>query len=826
MVGHNSSEVTTGMEQGIVQEDGRVPVVVIRPWGPTFPEVIEYLGSANEVQLVECATSLEAVSIANQFDRCVLLFHAIELRDVVKHVTMLKFLKESIELERVRPIITTYIEQISVLQKLSIFGCQEVIREPIPSKSLIFKLNRSIKALIQLNLVQEVKPDSSGRSLARDLGLGFEAKESNVGLFRYLPPLAIESDFWFYPEGSPRRIGRRWLVKMKGPAPSVGKFEMEGSEENWIWTPVNRLRHPFQEKEGVWRFKGQSPLFKKDTWWLVGVQPELMFYVRGECKGEKVGIDPSGILTVSKNSETAIRALPLFEVQASRYSALEKETESKKIKASLANEATLDPKRGLKNEHKVRLIEPLTLQSDFWLLEGRLPKWINGHWIIRLLGPSPAYGHWAEVAVHAERKKSEGGGEKFWRWVSNNPDRDPYLLDPGTWEFVGFQPKFDPKIDKGAWIFVSENPQFNFTAASENGISTVLATKVSLDSEGVLLVASDSQSAIQLLGIDPQSTKPLSGSSKGDQTLFRLDAAQFGNPPGKWRIVGEPGTEFGASSSSKALKQKYIYIPFANINELSEAIPFSKMEYYWVYSGKVSPEYVSAGKKHWIFRGWTPVKISVFSKLDSEVQRYLENMEAPEPVFSLEERKKALAEFKKNFKLNVPVLDRALTLELTQPRLSPLALSLLMSELICRFWSLIKLSAQPPEVQVSSSAKEMARSFCQFVSGSFDGVRTELWFLKLGHWKCANTLDGSEGQYPTSFGVVEFFPQVTVQGTLVAPIIRRRTGQNNSEQDVPPGFEEEIVGALVFGGQGVEKVSADSAQGYSMMAHGLIQAFL
>jgi hypothetical protein len=361
----------------------------------------------------------------------------------------------------------------------------------------------------------------------------------------------------------------------------------------------------------------------------------------------------------------------------------------------------------------------------------------------------------------------DGSNEKYWRWTPSNPEKDLFIKDPGAWEFRGFQPKFE----KGLWVLVSRSPQLAFI--HENKITAVKIRTVQGDD---IEIAKDSATSIAASTQTAYST---------DDLIF-IDIGQFGTPPGKWRQVEE--TPEG--------EKTFVYIQFELLNQLSATLKMDELAAYWVFHGKNEPRLDLDTKNNWIFRERKPESFEKFVALSEEIQSFLRYN------YSGGGEAKRGSQEVVDEKHSRPSSAKILSLNYAVARLSPLAFSILIAELFTKR---------------EGDIREISQCFCHIVSGSLEGMRTELWSFQSGQsgqsdkWRCIGTADGSGGKFEAVLSKIEPFPQA-IDGLLVCPILDFQ------------GDDEKMIGALVIGGENVEKISIDSIQGYSILSKGILNS--
>jgi hypothetical protein len=85
-------------------------------------------------------------------------------------------------------------------------------------------------------------------------------------------------------------------------------------------------------------------------------------------------------------------------------------------------------------------------------------KKVLRRWLIKLIGPGPAAGHWSEVENKNDSKST------YWRFIPH-ADWDDFIHDEGHWYFCGTKPEFDHNEKK--WNFSGDFPALFFKSGDE-----------------------------------------------------------------------------------------------------------------------------------------------------------------------------------------------------------------------------------------------------------------------------------------------------------------------------------------------------------------------
>ena len=144
--------------------------------------------------------------------------------------------------------------------------------------------------------------------------------------------------------------------------------------------------------------------------------------------------------------------------------------------------------KGIKDQPKIDLVDPLRLQSDFFLMKGGGGKFFWGRWSITLVAPSPRIGKWVEDEEFAKQ------GKRVYRWVKQAGERNKYLKDQGTW--YSFEAK--PEYRENKWNFSGKKPKLAFLDEERNE----LAVKFQVDEKtGNMKIAKDSAQGLGFMDL-------------------------------------------------------------------------------------------------------------------------------------------------------------------------------------------------------------------------------------------------------------------------------------------------------------------------------------
>lgn len=587
-------------------EAGKVAVLFVEPYAPSFSGAIVKLASDPDVQVVECASALEAASVARTLPGCLILCHVSTAEQSLRLTTLQRLLGQAIARRQARILLTSSSRDDFENQKLANQLLAELLNEPISEKGLLFKASRLMKLVPKLGSEDSTaKGSAASRRERRD-------EHGDAAEVELAPALELQSDCWSLPAGktslqqNARFIGGRWFLKLHGPLPESGSWQSvdsgDPSIEAWQWVPADPENDVFIQEEGAWIFRGQQPEHKAGLWNFVSKSPELSFFYDGSSYGAKFERSERGALRFSTDSEAGARAR-----QAARASKDQRERldESRTVRSRSESEQLREDARALAAAPTFEMAEPLGLESDFWNLQSRKPKRVANKWVLSLLGPPPDAGGWARL---------EGGSaeDEWWQWTPSGAD-DPFVKEEGAWLFRGTQPKFVDEV----WTFVGPAPELSFYYDGEN-----YGSKFHTAEGGRLVVARDSDAARRVLPLIEASTervikivatkeeKEATGEAEAsaEEVSHKVPVGEFGEPGGEWE----------AASVGTQDRRWFVYLSPRIIDGNAEDI--RRQGPYWLYFG---PGYPKLGDTDWTFRERKPQATPAFGDLPKPIQQFL-----------------------------------------------------------------------------------------------------------------------------------------------------------------------------------------------------------
>jgi hypothetical protein len=240
------------------------------------------------------------------------------------HVNLLKKIEKQVRSGQLKVLMISSVKKHPLAANFSALGVTDYAEEPVPVRSLSFKMNRLINAVLNLRKVAGVGEENF---VIKAGGLsGSPAAESaspDVPL-RYKPALELAEDTFVFRNTSPRKIGKKFVLQADGPAPETGDWIAEKKKSargatQWRWVPKDKSAvSPPTGAEDGWLHEGDRPTFDERTqnWQLRSETPHLYFRKKGLEIGAKVETDDQGNLSIAADSEAALANLTLNKKSA------------------------------------------------------------------------------------------------------------------------------------------------------------------------------------------------------------------------------------------------------------------------------------------------------------------------------------------------------------------------------------------------------------------------------------------------------------------------------------------------------------------------------
>ncbi len=454
-------------------------------------------------------------------------------------------------------------------------------------------------------------------------------------------------------------------------------------------------------------------------------------------------------------------------------------------------------------EFLTKLVDPLHLESDCWLLTRGSAKHVAGRWIVRLLGPGPSIGTWEPLVI-------ENQTDSHWQWTPANPTQDSFIKEEGAWIFRGQKPEFMTDI----WLFMGVSLDLSFFYEGR-----CFGSKLKSAPNGDLLIAQDSdQGLTQIPTIDATLPHAIRVHTQNKVTPPLRRTAPETPPP---MLTPKTKTEIKPATSPSVNPPN---VAAASVPTASSASPSA-------------PSLIAPAKNKVPQVTQKPQLMPAFEKKNEESAVPL----AP-PLNSLPENKDpeletrsvptpTLADLAPQNPLPVPpILNSSLSApeplsndsvaespsepELPPPvqakdpgrwsKMSPLALAFLVSEMISRR---------------DRGLAEISRRYCAYLATALGDPRVELWSYRETKW---SRLAYAESTHMEAISSAQLR---AASEAILSEISSHRLVKTGAQMAIAlhsPLHPEKITGALIIFGPDNQDAPANWLSGVGQIAGGLL----
>lgn len=321
-----------------------IQIILVEPVAESVAALTQVLGKSNQMEILAVPTPDEAWQVAQQFTPCLLFVSIRGSLDGEPQLEMLKKLEKQIRTKQVKPLVVSTVKNHPLARNIAALGVTDYAEEPIPTKSLLFKVNILVKAVLNARKKNEAKDDSTiiFKTESEKEKKSTVVADEKIEEMNYKPALQLAEDVFVFKGAKPKKAGRNFIIEGEGPAIETGEWKLDAvdGEENkqWRWEEKNTDSDP---ADNGWIFEGEKPVAKNGKWQFTSKKPELFYKKNGKKVATKMEVDENGRIVLAEDSVTARDNLMLNKTLAAQareelinavLSAQEKEAKSVEAK--------------------------------------------------------------------------------------------------------------------------------------------------------------------------------------------------------------------------------------------------------------------------------------------------------------------------------------------------------------------------------------------------------------------------------------------------------------------------------------------------------------
>jgi DNA-binding NarL/FixJ family response regulator len=336
--------------------------IALEPLIDSAGQLVRTLAKGKQFELMNVPSPAEALQAAQQFQPCVLVVSIRGSLDGQPQVDMLKKLEKQIRGGTVKALVLSSVKNHPLSRAVAAVGVTDYVEEPVPMRSLLFKMNLIVKAVQALKKQQEeqktaepvvFKSDEEKRAAG-------EVTVSGGARSKYKPALQLGEDTFVFKGALPKKAGKKFVLEVEGPLPESGAWQEErsekGKQQKWRWEP--KLTEGMPEKTAAddgWVHEGEEPVFDAETgkWKLRSERPQLYYRKGGKKIASKVETDDNAVVALAQDSTAARDNLMLNKtlVEQEREEAVKRATlgVKKRVKKRGENGQEIEEEAGPEN---------------------------------------------------------------------------------------------------------------------------------------------------------------------------------------------------------------------------------------------------------------------------------------------------------------------------------------------------------------------------------------------------------------------------------------------------------------------------------------------
>jgi hypothetical protein len=328
-------------------------IIVLEPVTKTVEDLLKAIEEQNQANVIRLKDADEAEQLARHHEPCVLFACINENAEIPARVNMLKKLRASIKRGLVKTLLVSKIKNRQINSLIASFGVTDFMEEPVPVRTLLFKANLQIKAVLNIRRQQSKKPASEEKTVFKKSADGKKTEESNRGGEALeAPALDLGEDVFLFRKSGVKKFGKKIVMELEGPSPDSGDWvphEDKGdAQSSWRWVPKKEEEDsPATDPTEGWVHEGDKPMFQEATekWQMASDKPELSFRKNGKKLAKKITTDENGNVVVAEDSPAAEKRLGrLKQKRAQKKEALAKAELEKEAAEKTAAETKLASK--------------------------------------------------------------------------------------------------------------------------------------------------------------------------------------------------------------------------------------------------------------------------------------------------------------------------------------------------------------------------------------------------------------------------------------------------------------------------------------------------
>lgn len=295
----------------------KTKIVVLEPTTKAVEDLLKAILQKGQAEVERVSSIAEVAQLIGQYQPCMLMTCLTENGQVPDRVNMLKRMENSLKKGLVKVMFTTTLKNAQLGNVISALGVTDFIQEPVPLRTMQFKANLQLKAVETIRKAEERKKAGEEKIVFKKSEAAAKDAAGGGGAnAKVKPALQLKEDAFLFKNSGVKKIGKKFVLEMEGPAPETGEWKQHEDKGNaqtsWRWVPKeDENGKPLDDRGDGWVHEGDKPEFKEASgkWQLASEKPELAYRQNGQKIAKKITVDETGEVTVAADSPTAAEAV-------------------------------------------------------------------------------------------------------------------------------------------------------------------------------------------------------------------------------------------------------------------------------------------------------------------------------------------------------------------------------------------------------------------------------------------------------------------------------------------------------------------------------------
>lgn len=292
-------------------------IVVLEPTLPAIEELLQTIAKPS-IQISRTKSVEEAAGLALGYSPCLVICSISDAQAVNPNVTLLQKIHKGIKKGNLKTMVLARVKNPQLKQLITQLGVTDYNMDPIPVRTLVFKINLHINAIQAIKKREALLNNNTELVFKQDTGKADDSTRTfkhQTAAYARKPALKLPEDIFALSGAVPAKDGKRSIIELEGPTPDSGAWKrMDGKAEErarYRWVPNNSDAAEHKDSATGWVHEGEEPSYnaEKNRWQLSSDKPNLSYLRAGIRQTSKIQVNSTGGLEIADDSEQALQRI-------------------------------------------------------------------------------------------------------------------------------------------------------------------------------------------------------------------------------------------------------------------------------------------------------------------------------------------------------------------------------------------------------------------------------------------------------------------------------------------------------------------------------------